>query len=83
MSDPCDRYDPFDMISDPEHLDFLDDIGEDDVEGKGIEELRSLLRGKWLFLCGKCLGYFDARQWIERAHIEYDDTHPHQKDWTQ
>jgi hypothetical protein len=83
LSDPCNRHDPFDMISDPEHLDFLDDIGEEDIEGKGIEGIRSLLRGNWLFLCGKCLGYFDAREWIEKANIDYDATHPNQEDWNQ
>lgn len=83
LSDTCDSYDPFERIADPEHVECLDNIGEEDIEGKGIEELRSLLRGKWLFLCGRCLGYFDARQWIERANMDYCATHPNQKDWKQ
>ena len=83
LSDPCESYDPYDMIADPEHVECLDNIGEGDIEGKGIEEMRSLLRGRWLFLCGKCLGYFDARQWIERANIEYDATHSNPEDWKQ
>jgi hypothetical protein len=81
ISDPVDSYDAFHGIAEPGHVDCLD--SEDVTEG--IREMRAALKGKWLFLCGRdeCLGYFDASEWVERAHLEYGEVHGNQSAWTQ
>ena len=81
LSDPCERYDPFDLIAEPGYVDCLDkEPGKDEVEA----ELRQMLKGRWVICCGNddCLKYFDARPFIERAHLEYGGyDHPNKDKW--
>lgn len=81
MSDPCERYDPFDMIAEPGFVECLDfDPGKDEVES----EIRQMLKGRWVFCCGndECLKYFDARPFIYKAHLEYGGyDHPNKDRW--
>lgn len=78
LSDPDELFDPFDCIADPHYKFYLDE-SDDPVE----RELRKALRGRWVFICGRpeCQRYFDARDFVERAHINYTCNNPEDSKW--
>lgn len=70
IGDPCERFDSFDMISEPGYVECID--GKPEPADNPLEvEFRNMLRGRWLLLCGRCFKYFDARLFIERCHLHY------------
>jgi len=52
-------FDPFDNISSPQHEGYMDEIGDSQDDGS-YRAVRIFARGRALFVCGQCLGYFDA-----------------------
>jgi len=76
LSDPDDSHDPFDMIGDP-----LWYAAVDEEKSEAYREMRKFMRGNWLILCGKCLGYFDGKELVTKCEIDYPCESPHDSKW--
>lgn len=80
LSDPDESYDPFDTIASPGHLTYID--GPDNSDKVELE-IRKLLRGRFVFVCGDtdCLQYFDASEFMYMTNVDYPGVRPWKTTW--
>lgn len=61
-------FDVFDQISSPQPEDYMDNIG-DDQDDCSYRAVRKFAKGRALFICGKCYGFFDASRIKRNMYI--------------
>jgi len=76
LSDRDESFDQFDCIAEPFHIPNVDN-----EKSPAYQEMRKLLRGAYLILCGSCFKYFSASEWIEKVEMDYQGDNPHTSKW--